>query len=166
MFSSKPKMDIREVQTIVEGLKKLYKLKMKPLEEHYLYHEFHSPFLQDSDFEAKPMVLLLGQYSTGKTTFISFLIDREFPGSHIGPEPTTGACQSQPFVCILIVLGQIASSPSWAARRIASRQAMVRRHVWRFSLAHPKKNQISKTQRSPCSRTSRSAAWSSLGRAF
>jgi hypothetical protein len=26
--------------------------------------------LNESDFEAKPSVLLLGQYSTGKTTFI------------------------------------------------------------------------------------------------
>src|SRR3954453_24137913 len=38
---------------------------------------------------AKPMVLLLGQYSTGKTTFIKYLLVRDFPGSRIGPEPTT-----------------------------------------------------------------------------
>jgi GTPase SAR1 family protein len=34
-------------------------------------------------------VLLLGQYSTGKTTFIRHLIDMDYPGIHIGPEPTT-----------------------------------------------------------------------------
>lgn len=33
--------------------------------------------------------LLLGQYSTGKTTFIRHLIDADYPGIHIGPEPTT-----------------------------------------------------------------------------
>jgi len=35
------------------------------------------------------MVLLMGQYSTGKTTFIRFLLHEDFPGMAIGPEPTT-----------------------------------------------------------------------------
>lgn len=70
----------------------------------------------NSDFDAKPMVMLLGQYSTGKTTFIKHLLGCEYPGNmlrflaiykyfqsplsdltpvcllsgaHIGPEPTT-----------------------------------------------------------------------------
>jgi len=34
-------------------------------------------------------VLLLGQYSTGKTTFLRHLVGGDFPGMHIGPEPTT-----------------------------------------------------------------------------
>lgn len=74
---------------VVEGLKKIYKQKILPLEEHYLFHEFHSPPLEDADFDAKPMVLLVGQYSTGKTTFIKYLLERDFPGIRIGPEPTT-----------------------------------------------------------------------------
>lgn len=121
MFSSKPKMDIREVQNIAEGLKKVYKFKMRPLEEHYLFNEFHSPFLLETDFDAKPMVLLLGQYSTGKTTFISFLLDREFPGAHIGPEPTTGTFRLDLAIagCANLLANQTASSPSCTARRIA-----------------------------------------------
>ncbi|RWS30308.1 EH domain-containing protein 3-like protein [Leptotrombidium deliense] len=75
--------------SVVEGLKRLYKTKILPLEEHYLFHEFHSPQLEDADFDAKPMVLLVGQYSTGKTTFIRYLLERDFPGIRIGPEPTT-----------------------------------------------------------------------------
>jgi EH domain-containing protein 1 len=74
---------------VVEGLKRIYKSKILPLEEHYLFHEFHSPQLEDADFDAKPMVLLVGQYSTGKTTFIKYLLERDFPGIRIGPEPTT-----------------------------------------------------------------------------
>ena len=35
------------------------------------------------------MVLLIGQYSVGKTSFIRYLLGRDFPGQHIGPEPTT-----------------------------------------------------------------------------
>lgn len=74
---------------VVQGLKDIYKRKLLPLEEHYLFHEFHSPPLNDADFEAKPMILLVGQYSTGKTTFIRYLLEKDFPGIRIGPEPTT-----------------------------------------------------------------------------
>lgn len=35
-----------------------------------------SPLLSEGDFEAKPSVLLLGQYSTGKSTFIKYLLVR------------------------------------------------------------------------------------------
>ena len=31
----------------------------------------------------------MGQYSTGKTTFIKYLLESEFLGMRIGPEPTT-----------------------------------------------------------------------------
>lgn len=77
------------VENVVGELKKIYKSKLLPLEEHYQFHEFHSPKLEDPDFDAKPMILLVGQYSTGKTTFIRYLLERDFPGIRIGPEPTT-----------------------------------------------------------------------------
>ncbi|KYB29743.1 EH domain-containing protein 3 [Tribolium castaneum] len=76
-------------ENVVEGLKTIYKNKLLPLEQHYQFHDFHSPQLEDSDFDAKPMILLVGQYSTGKTTFIKYLLERDFPGIRIGPEPTT-----------------------------------------------------------------------------
>jgi len=75
--------------TVSDGLRKLYKTKMLPLEDFYKFHDFHSPPLDDPDFDAKPMILLIGQYSTGKTTFIRYLLEEEFPGCRIGPEPTT-----------------------------------------------------------------------------
>jgi hypothetical protein len=76
-------------ESVADGLKQLYRQKIRPVEEAYRFGEFYSPLLCDSDFDAKPMVLLLGQYSVGKTSFIKYLLGREFPGSHIGPEPTT-----------------------------------------------------------------------------
>uniref|UniRef100_A0A8C6K7U7 EH-domain containing 3 n=1 Tax=Nothobranchius furzeri TaxID=105023 RepID=A0A8C6K7U7_NOTFU len=76
-------------QTVSDGLKKLYKTKLLPLEESYRFHDFHSPALEDADFDNKPMVLLVGQYSTGKTSFIRYLLEQDFPGMRIGPEPTT-----------------------------------------------------------------------------
>ena len=75
--------------SVLDGLRKVYKTKLLPLEEHYQFHDFHSPKLDDPDFDAKPMILLVGQYSTGKTTFIKYLLETDFPGIRIGPEPTT-----------------------------------------------------------------------------
>lgn len=49
--------------SIVDGLKTLYKRKLKPLEESYKFDAFHSASLSDSDIEAKPFLLLMGQYS-------------------------------------------------------------------------------------------------------
>lgn len=90
MFSFLKRDDKQEVYAgVLDGLKKIYKTKLLPLEETYHFHDFHSPKLEDSDFEAKPMILLVGQYSTGKTTFIKYLLERDFPGIRIGPEPTT-----------------------------------------------------------------------------
>ncbi|KAF5935020.1 hypothetical protein HYC85_026149 [Camellia sinensis] len=107
---------ISSVTSIVDGLKKLYIQKLKPLEVTYRFNDFESPLLTNSDFDVKPMVMLLGQYSTGKTTFIKHLLKSSYPGmifsvslslslasgkinfvclssfstgAHIGPEPTT-----------------------------------------------------------------------------
>lgn len=76
-------------ESVIDGLWTIYKNKLLPLEQHHQFHDFHSPQLEESDFGAKPMILLVGQYSTGKTTFIKYLLERDFPGIRIGPEPTT-----------------------------------------------------------------------------
>jgi len=81
--------DKRLHANVTEGLKHLYKTKLLPLEKKYHFHEFHSPLLQDADFDAKPVIMLVGQYSTGKTTLIRYLLGRDFPGIRVGPEPTT-----------------------------------------------------------------------------
>ncbi|WOK98253.1 EH domain-containing protein 1-like [Canna indica] len=90
-FNSKSskKVPLSAVTSIIDGLKKLYIEKLKPLEVTYQFNEFVSPLLTNSDFDAKPMIMLLGQYSTGKTTFIKHLLQSSYPGAHIGPEPTT-----------------------------------------------------------------------------
>lgn len=90
-FSSKSskKIPLSSVTSIIDGLKRLYIEKLKPLEVTYHFNDFCSPLLTNSDFDAKPMVMLLGQYSTGKTTFIKHLLKSSYPGAHIGPEPTT-----------------------------------------------------------------------------
>ncbi|VAI91499.1 unnamed protein product [Triticum turgidum subsp. durum] len=90
-FNSKSskKIPLTAVTSVIDGLKRLYIEKLKPLEVTYKFNDFVSPLLTNSDFDAKPMVMLLGQYSTGKTTFIKHLLKTSYPGAHIGPEPTT-----------------------------------------------------------------------------
>ncbi|XP_059307171.1 EH domain-containing protein 1-like isoform X1 [Lycium ferocissimum] len=93
LFSRKSRKKIQPsltaVTSVTDGLKRLYNEKLKPLELTYRFNDFASPTLTESDFDAKPMVMLLGQYSTGKTTFIKHLLKCNYPGAHIGPEPTT-----------------------------------------------------------------------------
>ena len=71
------------------GIADLYRNNIRELEAKYKFPDFHSPLMDDVDFKAKPIVLLVGQYSVGKTSFIKYLLERDFPGSRIGPEPTT-----------------------------------------------------------------------------
>lgn len=55
---------------VTEELKNLYYKRLLPIEKYYAFHHYHSPSYEDADFDNKPMVLVMGQYSTGKTTFI------------------------------------------------------------------------------------------------
>ncbi|KAK2816474.1 hypothetical protein Q7C36_022745 [Tachysurus vachellii] len=80
---------LKEVQTVTEGLKFLYRQKLLPLEKYNGFSDFHSPSLEDADFDNKPMILVVGQCSTGKTTFIRYLLEQDYPGCRTGPEPTT-----------------------------------------------------------------------------
>ena len=73
----------------MDRLKRIYKAKVRPLEQAYKFSEFYATELTDGDFDAKPFVLLVGGYSVGKTSFIRYMLERDFPGSRIGPEPTT-----------------------------------------------------------------------------
>jgi len=82
----KPRTPAEQVSA---GLSHFYFKYVKPLEENFKFDKFCTPLLNKADFKAKPMVLLIGQYSVGKTSFIKFLLERDFPGMRIGPEPTT-----------------------------------------------------------------------------
>ncbi|OEL22529.1 EH domain-containing protein 2 [Dichanthelium oligosanthes] len=123
--AQKAQMPLTSVTSVIDGLKRLYVEKLKPLEVTYRFDDFASPslvnnsihsfvlldvigdnvleffhadyvravifftcqhfastiFQTSSDFDAKPMVMLLGQYSTGKTTFIKHLLKTSYPGS-------------------------------------------------------------------------------------
>eukprot|EP00501_MAST-03F_sp_TOSAG23-6_P000495 GSMAST32.ASY1.ANO1.509.1 assembled CDS len=99
-----------EFRLLSNQLKKLYFNHIKPMEEIYLYDRMVQPLLRSADFDAKPMVLLLGQYSIiqictfsklkfkfiffHKKYFVpnkSFLLKKNIFSQYmrIGPEPTT-----------------------------------------------------------------------------
>ncbi|XP_070712322.1 EH domain-containing protein 1-like [Pempheris klunzingeri] len=80
-------------RTVADGLKHLYLTRLLPLEDHYKFKEIIAPKLQGSDFDSAPMILLIGQYSTGKTSLIRYLLNADYPGMRIGPEPTTDGFQ-------------------------------------------------------------------------
>ena len=73
----------------IQEIQLFYQNQVLPLEEKYLFHTFHSPPMKAADFSAKPLVMLVGQYSTGKTTALRYLLGRDFPGQEIGKPPTT-----------------------------------------------------------------------------
>jgi len=89
LFRSKKPEPMTVYTDVSEGLKQIYKTQLLPIEKEFLYNDIMSPDLEDPDFEAKPLVMIVGQYSTGKTSFIRYLIEKDYPGMMIGPEPTT-----------------------------------------------------------------------------
>jgi EH domain-containing protein 1 len=79
--------------TVEDQLRKLYSQYSKhllPLEQSSLFNSLGDPPYSLADVLAKPMILMMGQYSTGKTTFIRALLGgREYPGMHIAAEMST-----------------------------------------------------------------------------
>lgn len=88
---------INKTNKVSAKLKAIYKDNILPSEKRFQYDYFYeSPFLTDVEFDAKPQVMLVGQYSVGKTSFIRYMLGRDFPGARIGPEPTTDR-----FTCLI-----------------------------------------------------------------
>ena len=70
-------------------LKELYQSTILPIEVATSYSSFGWSPLDAGEFDSPPLVLVVGPYSAGKTTFISHILGKSFPGQRVGPEPTT-----------------------------------------------------------------------------
>jgi len=90
----KEAFDASAFDGIMEGVKKIYREKIRPVEEQYMVNAFHYPLLNDRDYDSRPMILLSGNYATRKTSCIKCLSEQESQGRHSGPEPTTDRCQA------------------------------------------------------------------------
>lgn len=82
---------IRNACESIDAMKLMYKQKIAPLESASNFEKFHGSSLIDADFDAPPMVLLMGQYSTGKTTLINYLLgeNMQYPEAEVGDGPST-----------------------------------------------------------------------------
>ena len=77
-------------RAVLQDLRDLYINKILPVEQLCQFSRSGGNVALDSaSFNAPPMLMLIGPYSAGKTSFIKYLIGKEFPGERIGPEPTT-----------------------------------------------------------------------------
>ncbi|KAK0413782.1 hypothetical protein QR680_006989 [Steinernema hermaphroditum] len=88
-MNGKKQIPVLTPSNCAEVLQMLYEKKIAPMERHHLFDQFVSPVLTKADFTAKPMVMLLGQHSSGKTSMVKHLVGDEYPGSFIGSGPTT-----------------------------------------------------------------------------
>jgi len=86
---SKQGPSTRVYDSVAVGLQTLYRDKLLPVELESNFHHFHQPEIPSAYFSSRPLILTLGQYSTGKTTFIQHLLGHDYPNAQIGPEPTT-----------------------------------------------------------------------------
>lgn len=67
----------------------LYKKAVLPAERSSHFEHFHARPITQEEFEAKPQVLLLGQYSTGKTSMVRWLTRSDSAHFDVRPQPST-----------------------------------------------------------------------------
>lgn len=81
MIRQKLGNDSLTVTTSVSAqLKELYKANVRPVEAAYRYDQYCDKPIPDGEFDAKPIILVLGQAATGKSTFIRHFLGQEYPG--------------------------------------------------------------------------------------
>lgn len=90
VFFRKSDPDPSAVPPLLQVMQTVYNDKILPLERAIQFARLsEAPDLTEAYFYAKPLVLVVGQYSTGKSTLITHLLRSAYPGVRIGPEPTT-----------------------------------------------------------------------------
>lgn len=67
----------------------IYEETVLPIERRSFFAHFHSPAITPEEFSSRPQVLLLGQYSTGKTSMVRWLTGTECPHFDVRPQPST-----------------------------------------------------------------------------
>jgi len=76
-------------RAVLRKLWKIYAETVLPLEQQFFYQHFGAPPISLEEFEARPQVLLLGQYSTGKTSMVQWLTGVTSNHFDVRPQPST-----------------------------------------------------------------------------
>ena len=66
------------VEQTLKELKTIYESSVKPLEDLYAYKELSNRHFGDPEIFAKPLVVLMGPWSGGKSTMINYLLGTEY----------------------------------------------------------------------------------------
>jgi len=74
---------------VVQRLKSLYMERLRPMELDSHFAHFHDAALTASELEARPQVLMVGQYSTGKTSLVKWVTGIDSSFFDIRPQPST-----------------------------------------------------------------------------
>lgn len=77
-------------ESLGQAVVELYERGLAKLESRFEFQRFYQQGpVTKGEVRSKPLVMVIGDYSAGKTTFIRDLIGTEYRGMHIGVEPTT-----------------------------------------------------------------------------
>ncbi|BFZ24440.1 hypothetical protein BsWGS_27479 [Bradybaena similaris] len=79
------------VQETLQQLVSIYESAIKPLETAYRYSDLNKDASLEAEILAKPLILFVGPWSSGKTSIINYLLNIEDGEEklHTGAEPTT-----------------------------------------------------------------------------
>lgn len=85
-------------ENTLKDLKRIYENAIKPLETLYKYRDLSNRHFGDPEIFSKPLVVLMGPWSGGKSTIINYLTDNEYTDFSL----KTGAEPSLPYFNILM----------------------------------------------------------------
>lgn len=89
---------------ILRDLKRIYDSAIKPLETEYKYRDLSNRHFGDAEIFSKPLVLLMGPWSGGKSTVLNYLSENEYTSHSI----RSGRDQFKKYkYCISIVINII-----------------------------------------------------------
>ena len=69
---------LKVTETTLKDLKKVYETSIKDLEKEYKYKELSNRHFGDPEMFNKPLIVLMGPWSGGKSTMINYLLGTEY----------------------------------------------------------------------------------------